>query len=496
MKRNLITLVFIIISFGIFAQTSIYPPTLNLPANAAVKQMPNVLFQWGPVPGAFKYKVQADTSSSFTDPQEISTIYSAANGANLLFGQKYYWRVKAIGASDSSAWSAANNFYVIDTVKLLKPTNGSKKQKVSCFVRWTAITGIISYDYEVDTNILFASPLYIADSFASNLTYGYSPQLGIGKTYFLRMRARHSKDVSEWCKPVQFTTMDTMILKRPSYDTIAKHPVTGLQWKQIGASNYNYSISTDTNFTTETIHFVDTASFYNSVSDSVVKINTDTLMFNTKYFWRVRAFNLIDTSGWTDTWKYTTIQYVNTLKPANDTIGVTTLTKFQWQKMNGVYHFNLEVDTSTAFANPRSYTFGGTLTQFTIPLTHPLKGMQSYYWRMKAINKLDTSDWSPVKHFTTGSPVGIEKFNSGSQVSIYPNPAKNYLNIEISNETNGIANVSIMNMVGQEVFMENINLNSGLTVKQLNTAGLSNGIYFIKVTNNGSIITRKLVIDK
>jgi hypothetical protein len=287
-----------------------------------------------------------------------------------------------------------------------------------------------------------------------------------------------------------------MILKRPSYDTIAKHPVTGLQWKQIGSSNYNYSISTDSNFATEVIHFVDTASFYNSVSDSVVKIYTDTLMFNTKYFWRVRAFNLIDTSNSTDTWKYTTIQYVNTLKPANDTTGVTTLTKFIWQKMNGVYRYNLEVDTNTAFANPRSYTFGGNLTQFTIPLTHPLKGMQSYYWRMKAINKLDTSDWSPVKHFTTGSPVGIEKINSGSQVNIYPNPAKNYLNIEINNETNGVASISIMNIVGQVVIIENIDLNSGLTVKQLNTAGLSNGIYFIKVTNNGNIITRKVVIDK
>ena len=140
MKRNLITLIFVVISFGIFAQTSTYPPTLNVPVSAAVKQMPNVLFQWGPVPGAFKYKLQADTSSIFTNPQEISTIYAAAYAKELLFGQKYYWRVKAIGASDSSAWSAASNFYTIDTVKILKPTNGAKKQKVSCYVKWSAVT--------------------------------------------------------------------------------------------------------------------------------------------------------------------------------------------------------------------------------------------------------------------------------------------------------------------------------------------------------------------
>lgn len=496
MKRNLITLVFIIISFGIFAQSSTYPPTLNIPANAAVKQMPNVLFQWGPVPGAVKYKVQADTDSLFSNPQRLTTVYAAINANELLFGEKYYWRVKALSTTDSSEWSDFNYFSTIDTVKVLKPTNNSLKQKVSCFMKWNAITGITSYEYEVDTNLNFSSPLYNMASFAAASTYGYSVQLAIGKTYFMRMRAKHSQGVSSWCNPIQFRTMDTMLLKRPLNDTVAKHPVTSLQWKQIGSTNYDYSISTDTNFSIETIYPVDTNSFVYMQTDSIVKINTDTLMFNTKYFWRVRARNDVDTSKWTDSWKFKTIQYVNTLKPVNDSTGVSTVAKFMWQKMNGVLSYLLEVDTNIAFANPKSFTFAGSLTQFQIPTTSALLNQQNYYWRMKAINHIDTSDWSPTKHFNTGQGTGIEKVVSGSQVNIYPNPAKDYIFIEINNETLGNAGVSVMNMVGQEVIHESIDLTSGITTKQLNTSRLSNGIYFIKVNNNGNIITRKVVIDK
>ena len=496
MKRNLITLVLIIISFGIFAQTSTYPPSLTAPVNGAVKQMPDALFQWGPVPGAMKYKVQADTDSLFSNPQKISTIYGAVKATELLFGQKYYWRVKAISVSDSSAWSNVGYFYTIDTVKVLKPTNGSLKQKVSCFMKWNAITGITKYEYEVDTNLSFSSPLYNIDTFASTATYGYSFQLAIGKTYFMRMRAVHSLGVSSWCNPIQFKTKDTTVLKRPLNDTVAKHPVTSLQWKQIGTTNYDYSISTDTNFTVETIYPVDTNSFVYMQTDSIVKIYTDTLMFNTKYFCRVRARNSIDTSKWTDSWKFTTIQYINALKPVNDSTGVSTTAIFTWQKTAGVRKYIIEVDTNTAFLTPKTFSCGGSLTQYQIPVAQQLQVLKSYYWRIKAINLIDTSDWSPVKHFTTGQGSGVEKIATTNQVNIYPNPAKNYFYIELNSDTEGAAKISVLNMVGQEVISENMQLLNGNNIKQLNTSLLSNGVYFIKVNNNGNIITRKMVIDK
>jgi hypothetical protein len=496
MKRNLITLVLIIISFGIFAQSSTYAPSLTAPVNGAVKQMPNVLLQWGPVPGAMTYKVQADTDSLFSGPQKIATIYAATKATELFFGKKYFWRVKAIGISDSSAWSSVGNFYTIDTVKVLKPTNGSLKQKVSCFMKWNAITGLTDYEYEVDTNLSFSSPLYNMGSFSGISTYGYSFQLAIGKTYYLRMRAKHSMDVSSWCNPIQFRTKDTTILKRPLNDTIAKHPVTSLQWKQIGSTHYDYSISTDTNFTAEIIYPVDSNSFVYMQTDSIVKIYTDTLQFNTKYFWRVRARNSIDTSKWTDSWKFTTIQYIKTLKPVNDSVGVSTVAKFEWQKTAGIRKYILEVDTSIAFLTPKTFTCGGSLVQYQIPLAQQLQNLKSYYWRMKAINSVDTSDWSPVKHFTTGQGTSVEKNTINNQVNIYPNPARDYLFIEINNDAEGTARISVLNMVGQEVVSESMQLGAGNNLKQINTSLLSNGVYFIKINNNGSIITRKMVIDK
>jgi len=90
-----------------------------------------------------------------------------------------------------------------------------------------------------------------------------------------------------------------------------------------------------------------------------------------------------------------------------------------------------------------------------------------------------------IDNVTVGSGVSVQNLSSG--VSIYPNPVYNTLNIK---NINTIANVQILNVIGQEVITNAYNAKS----VSLNTEILANGVYFVKVTNtNGQTSVTKIV---
>jgi len=78
-----------------------------------------------------------------------------------------------------------------------------------------------------------------------------------------------------------------------------------------------------------------------------------------------------------------------------------------------------------------------------------------------------------------------EKENDG--ISIFPNPATNFVNIKSQNSINQIL---ILNNLGQMVFEGDFESNS----VQVNTSGFNKGIYIIQVKTLEGIVVRKLVI--
>jgi len=84
---------------------------------------------------------------------------------------------------------------------------------------------------------------------------------------------------------------------------------------------------------------------------------------------------------------------------------------------------------------------------------------------------------------------GVEEdLNTG--LEIFPNPADNMLQIR-SSRTMNIKTVKIYNMLGT-VVMSELNLPEGIT--SINTAGLSNGMYILELSNSNSTFSKKVVI--
>ncbi|MCB0738677.1 MAG: T9SS type A sorting domain-containing protein, partial [Bacteroidetes bacterium] len=82
-----------------------------------------------------------------------------------------------------------------------------------------------------------------------------------------------------------------------------------------------------------------------------------------------------------------------------------------------------------------------------------------------------------------------------SAFKIYPNPAKNLLNINLSSAQISNFTVTINNLTGQTMLTMPITTHIGINNYQVNTAHLPKGIYFIHLQNDKERLKQKLVID-
>jgi len=475
--------------------TTMFGPSLTSPVNNATAQMPNAFLVWTAVPSAFNYKAQISTDSLFTTTKDYPTSLTAVNADHLKFNTTYYWRVKAYGVSDSSGWSEIKKFKVINTVTITKPSNNAQNRAVSMLFKWNAITGITNYEYQIDSSLSFSSPLFVGASIASNKTEVYSENIAFNTDYHLRMRAMHSTDTSAWSAILNFRTIDTLNLRKPGIDSTNFSPVLKLEWEWLGSTHYEYLLDTDSLFTTTVSKFVDTTHVIATSLDTIIREVTDTLRFGQKYFWKVRGVNSFGNSQWSAEWNFTTVDKVTLVAPADGGVNVSTLPVFEWKTIENIGFYNMELDTSSSFTNPVYKTFGSGLTTDTI--FTELKPYTTYYWRMRAATSVDSTDWSAPYHFTTASPYGITDNLANANISIYPNPSiTGKVNIQIPAISSQKINLTIVNMVGQEIYSEALQLKAGNNLFTINLQNNENGIYFIRLQSDEYTLTRKIILNR
>jgi Secretion system C-terminal sorting domain len=83
------------------------------------------------------------------------------------------------------------------------------------------------------------------------------------------------------------------------------------------------------------------------------------------------------------------------------------------------------------------------------------------------------------------------------QISSYPNPAQNELNIVINNSKSSSINISLFDMLGREMIQDKIKIvNEGITRLQYPTQHLSPGIYNLVISSESQKITERIIIAK
>lgn len=94
--------------------------------------------------------------------------------------------------------------------------------------------------------------------------------------------------------------------------------------------------------------------------------------------------------------------------------------------------------------------------------------------------------------------VGIEEVPTASySISTYPNPTAGLLNVSLELQEAATVSMEIVNMLGATVRnIETQNLSSGTFYNSFDMSELTEGVYFVKTTVNGTVEMTKVVVRK
>lgn len=144
-------------------------------------------------------------------------------------------------------------------------------------------------------------------------------------------------------------------------------------------------------------------------------------------------------------------------------------------------YFNITNDFNTSTGSETNNTFTTTTFNFTASGFFVV-----IYGRALLANSTDTETfYDNIKLFV--APTASAEDFLASQLKIYPNPAKNFINIESNDVV--LTSVELYNILGAKVVSQKKLINN-----QLNISGLSKGIYMLKLSAEGASTTKKIVI--
>mgnify|MGYP003631040605 CR=1 FL=1 len=166
-----------------------------------------------------------------------------------------------------------------------------------------------------------------------------------------------------------------------------------------------------------------------------------------------------------------------------------------------VVRYNIDTATTTLWVNP---TFTGTAMTADAPTASivgssgggQVSEVGGFFIRMDSNSNTPTTvideirvglTWTDVVSNT--ATLSISENELQAAISLYPNPAKDYISINTKNNLE-ISNVEIYSLLGQKVKSQRVSEDNRVDV-----SSLSKGMYLMKISADGNSITKKIVIE-
>ncbi|HEY9187446.1 MAG TPA: T9SS type A sorting domain-containing protein [Ignavibacteria bacterium] len=300
-------------SFKTAAASPDIPVLLSPPSNATnISEYPS--FIWRKSPRAAKYWFQISLNKNFTtitreDSLIVDTTYIVGPLVN---NTKFFWRVRALNIGWMSDWSRTDSFTTIISVppipQPLYPLFGDVNIPTSTTFRWTKSNNATTYRLQISNDPSFNSFVY-HDSTLTDTSRAIS-SLENGKTYFWRVSAKNLAGESGFSTTYHFTTIITVplvpVLIYPANNDSNLTTTILFKWNSsLLATQYQIYIALDslfTNIINDTTWISDTTYLMNSLNN------------NTRYYWKVRAKNLVGYSNFSTFRKFKT--FLNSQVPS------------------------------------------------------------------------------------------------------------------------------------------------------------------------------------
>jgi hypothetical protein len=92
------------------------------------------------------------------------------------------------------------------------------------------------------------------------------------------------------------------------------------------------------------------------------------------------------------------------------------------------------------------------------------------------------------------SGIGVEELPENN-VRLFPNPTNGVFNLEIFNSAQSQAHVVVYDMLGNEVFSEKTDLQSGSNSLKIDLLNASNGVYQVWIEVDTNVIIKQIVLQ-
>ncbi len=142
--------------------------------------------------------------------------------------------------------------------------------------------------------------------------------------------------------------------------------------------------------------------------------------------------------------------------------------RFEVERSNDGREFNKigMVSSRLAVASVHNYSFTDNS-----PLT-----THTNYYRLKMIDRDGQFSYSPIRSLTTN--------NSQLTISIYPNPAKDNLQVEINSDKKAALQLQVLSTDGKVLLSKSVITNEGSSLQNINISTLPKGSYLLKVKSD------------
>ena len=165
--------------------------------------------------------------------------------------------------------------------------------------------------------------------------------------------------------------------------------------------------------------------------------------------------------------------------------------KLNWDDMTGAVNYTLEL--RPAGGSWQSFTASGS--NLTIS---SLSNGTTYEWRVTTNCSGESSTVSSTCSFTAGNSgsgaCGSNRMITGEEVRLYPNPASDFLSLELNMELDADFQVTVLDMYGRVM---NTKVYGPTHRTELNISELAVGIYLLRVdTADGAVHVNKFMVRR
>lgn len=98
-----------------------------------------------------------------------------------------------------------------------------------------------------------------------------------------------------------------------------------------------------------------------------------------------------------------------------------------------------------------------------------------------------------TKAFTLAGNISTADVELAQNVKVFPNPSNGIVNVEINSTEKSAFTISVLNMLGQQVYSENVAV-YGNMVKSVDLSNLAKGSYIVKIGSGMSAHTERVII--